>query len=117
MNLSTAIIRDVVARALREDIGHAVVTSEELIPLDAQASAQFVMREAGVMAGLPLLAAVFAELDPALEVELCAADGEIVTAGAVVARLHGSACAILAGERVALNLLQRLCGIATLTAR
>jgi hypothetical protein len=75
------------------------------------------MREAGVVAGLPLLAAVFAELDPALEVELCAADGAHVTAGAVVARLHGSAHAILAGERVALNLLQRLCGIATLTAR
>jgi nicotinate-nucleotide pyrophosphorylase (carboxylating) len=66
---------------------------------------------------LLLLAAVFAELDPTLKVELCAVDGDSVPAGTVVARLHGSARAILAGERVALNLLQRLCGIATLTAR
>ncbi|HEX5688607.1 MAG TPA: carboxylating nicotinate-nucleotide diphosphorylase [Roseiflexaceae bacterium] len=117
MDLSPANIREIVAGALREDIGHADLSSQATIPAYMQASAQFVMREPGVLAGLPLLAAVFAELAPALKVELCAADGDRVPAGAVVAQLHGSARAILAGERVALNLLQRLCGIATLTAR
>jgi nicotinate-nucleotide pyrophosphorylase (carboxylating) len=117
MDLSHATIQEVVARALQEDIGHADLSTQAVIAADAQASAQFVMREAGVLAGLPVLPVVFASLDPALNVELCAADGDRVAGGTVVARLHGSARAILAGERVALNLLQRLCGIATLTAR
>lgn len=117
MNLSPETIRAIVARALREDIGHADITTEAVIPAGARAAAQLVMREAGVVAGLPLLAAVFAALDPAVAVTLCAADGDAVTAGAVVARLEGPARAILTGERVALNLIQRLSGIATLTAR
>jgi nicotinate-nucleotide pyrophosphorylase (carboxylating) len=76
-----------------------------------------IMRETGVVAGVPVLAAVFAALGDSVAVTCCAAEGEHVGAGAIVAQIEGSARTILTGERVALNLLQRLCGIATLTAR
>jgi nicotinate-nucleotide pyrophosphorylase (carboxylating) len=117
MNLSHETIREVVAQALREDIGHGDITTQATIPADLRATAQVLMREAGVVAGLPVLAAVFAALDETVVVVPCAADGEQVGAGAIIAQIEGSARAILTGERVALNLLQRLCGIATMTAR
>jgi nicotinate-nucleotide pyrophosphorylase (carboxylating) len=82
-----------------------------------RAEALVVMREPGVVAGLPLLEAVFAAIDATLLVERRAKEGASAAVGTAVARLAGSARAILTGERVALNLLQRLCGIATLTAR
>jgi nicotinate-nucleotide pyrophosphorylase (carboxylating) len=117
MDLSPEVIRDAVARALAEDVGQGDLTTLAVIPAVARAKALVVMREPGVVAGLPVLEAVFAAVDPALAVERHVAEGDSVAAGAVLARVAGSARAILTGERVALNLLQRLCGIATLTAR
>jgi nicotinate-nucleotide pyrophosphorylase (carboxylating) len=117
MNLSPESIREIVARALREDVGRGDLTTLALIPAEQYAEAALVMREPGVVAGLPLLAAVFAAVDPALNIDLGVADGAAVSADAVIARVYGPARGILTGERVALNLVQRLSGIATLTAR
>jgi nicotinate-nucleotide pyrophosphorylase (carboxylating) len=117
MDLPREIVRDIVARALAEDIGQGDLTTLALIPAGALAEAQLVMREAGVAAGLPVLATVFEAVDPSLDVSLRVADGDHVAAGAVLAVVRGSARSILSGERVALNFIQRLCGIATLAAR
>jgi nicotinate-nucleotide pyrophosphorylase (carboxylating) len=117
MDLPREIIRDIVQRALAEDVGRGDLTTLALIPRDAQAEARLVMREAGVVAGLAALAAAFEAVDPALVVTPRLADGDRAIAGAILATVRGSARGILTGERVALNLLQRMCGIATLTAR
>jgi nicotinate-nucleotide pyrophosphorylase (carboxylating) len=117
MNIPNDILDDVVARALREDIGHGDITTLALIPADAHAEAHVAMREAGVLAGLQVLTAVWAAVDPAVQVTLHAADGDRVERGALIATVRGRTQSILTGERVALNLLQRLCGIATMTAR
>jgi nicotinate-nucleotide pyrophosphorylase (carboxylating) len=117
MHLSPETIREIVERALREDVGRGDLTTLTLILADQHAEAALVMREPGVVAGLPLITAVFAAVEPALRVDLVVADGAAVPAGAVIARMSGPARGILTGERVALNLVQRLSGIATLTAR
>ncbi|GAB4208457.1 MAG: carboxylating nicotinate-nucleotide diphosphorylase [Roseiflexaceae bacterium] len=117
MDLPENIVQEIVERALREDIGHGDLTSLALVPAEARGEALFVLREPGVVAGLPVLAAVFAALDPALELLPRASEGQTVEAGAVIAAVRGPMRGILAGERVALNLLQRMCGIATMTAR
>jgi nicotinate-nucleotide pyrophosphorylase (carboxylating) len=117
MDLSPEVIREAVTRALAEDVGQGDLTTLAVIPAAARAEALVVTREPGVVAGLPVLEAVFAAIDPALAVERRVAEGDTAAAGAALARVAGAARAILTGERVALNLLQRLCGIATLTAR
>ena len=100
---------------LAEDVGDGDVTTQAVIAADARLSASLFLKEEGVLCGLEVAEAVFRELDPNLDFEAFAGEGE-VTRGAV-ARLSGNACALLTGERTALNLLGRLCGIATLTRR
>lgn len=117
MDLSPTIINETVAHALREDLGSGDLTTLAVIPETAQLTAQVAMREPGVVCGLPVIAAVFRALDPALRLSPHVAEGSHVERGAVVATISGSARAILSGERVALNLLQRMCAIATQTAR
>jgi nicotinate-nucleotide pyrophosphorylase (carboxylating) len=117
VDLSPTIINETVAHALREDLGSGDLTTLAVIPETAQLTAQFAMREPGVVCGLPVIAAVFRALDPALRLSPHVAEGSHVERGAVVATISGSARAILSGERVALNLLQRMCAIATQTAR
>jgi nicotinate-nucleotide pyrophosphorylase (carboxylating) len=108
----------VVARALAEDIGAGDATGEAVLAPERRCRAELSLEEPGIVCGLPVAAAVFAALDPGLELRACAAEGErIAAAPVVIARLEGSARGLLAGERVALNLLGRLCGIATLAAR
>lgn len=110
-------ITEVVRRALREDAPWGDVTSEALIPAEATAEAKVVAREPGVLSGTRVLLAVAREVDPLLEVEVLSVDGRRFTEGETLAVLRGSARSILRAERIALNLLQRLSGIATLTAR
>jgi nicotinate-nucleotide pyrophosphorylase (carboxylating) len=105
-----------VAAALREDLGRGDVTTAATVPPDARGEGQIVARAECVVAGLPLLDLVFAELGE-VRVDRRVADGATVRAGAVLARLDGDLTAILSGERLALNLLQRLSGVATLTQR
>jgi nicotinate-nucleotide pyrophosphorylase (carboxylating) len=110
-------VAELIRRALAEDVGDGDLTTEAVVPEDARARGTVIAKQQGVVAGLEAAAAVFGELDPAVEVTLCASDGDRVTPGGELLRLSGPARAILVGERVALNLLGRLSGVATLTAR
>lgn len=107
----------IVTMALDEDAPWGDLTSETLIPKRATATAELVAREPGVLSGIEVFAAAFRLVDPAIVVEPLAADGEAFAAGQSLARVSGSARGILRAERVGLNLLQRMSGIATLTAR
>ena len=103
-------------RALEEDLGTAGdLTSDAVVPLDALARADLVVREAGRVAGMDLIGATFRLLDPRVEVTIELSDGADVVAGQVVGRVSGSARSILTGERTALNVFGRLSGIATMT--
>ena len=110
--------RDAVRRALEEDRAATDVTTRLLgVAARRPACAQFVAEGRFVVAGLTIVALVYGELDPAARVEALCGEGEAVAPGAVLARARASAATLLAGERVALNFLQRLSGIATVTRR
>ena len=118
MELTQADIDRVVAAALAEDVGDGDRTSEALVPADARCRAQLLLEEPGVVCGVPIAAAVFRALDPSVRVEALVDEGASVTEPpAVLAEIEGPARAVLTGERVALNLVARLCGIASLTRR
>jgi len=107
---------DPIGRALAEDIGEGDLTTRAVVPEGARARALIRQKEPGVLAGLGAARAVFERVDPELEIELLAPEGEWREPGPV-AEVTGAAASILAAERVALNFLGRLSGIATLTAR
>jgi nicotinate-nucleotide pyrophosphorylase (carboxylating) len=111
----SAQFRPIVEDALAEDGASADVTSASTIAADATAVADIVFRSGGVIAGLPVAALVFATVDPRIRFDANAGDGDLVQPGTAVARVTGTARSVLAGERVALNFLGRLSGIATLT--
>jgi len=118
MELSKQAITDVVALALREDVGSGDLTTRLLVPPGARCRAQLLLEEPGVVCGLPIATAVFQTLDPTVVLTPATDEGtRIGTAPVVLAELAGPAAAILTGERTALNLVARLCGIATLTRR
>jgi nicotinate-nucleotide pyrophosphorylase (carboxylating) len=102
---------------LAEDIGSGDVTTETTVPAAQRARGEVIAKAPLVLAGIDLFAEVFRLLDVSATVEITAHDGEELTAGKVPARVKASARALLTGERVALNLLQRLSGVATLTSR
>lgn len=105
-----------VEAALREDLGRAGdQTTDAVVPADATAAARLVARRAGRVAGLPVACRAFTLLDPRVQVDLRVEEGEDVAAGTTLALISGPARPILSAERVALNLLGRLCGIATAT--
>lgn len=109
---------DFVSRTLAEDLGEGGdVTSDATIPADARFTATMNCREEIVIAGIEIAAAFFRRLDPQVQLACEVADGTKVTAGTVLMRLEGRAGAMLTGERSALNTLQHLSGIATLTRR
>jgi nicotinate-nucleotide pyrophosphorylase (carboxylating) len=103
--------------ALAEDIRSGDVTTQSVVPPEARGRARIEARERLVVCGLELARAVFERVDPTLGFEARCADGARAEAGEVLAVLAGPLHAILAGERTALNFLQRLCGVATQTAR
>lgn len=113
--LSAEFIQNIVRAALAEDIGAGDITTETTIPTDQRAEACIVAKEPCVVAGLPLVESVFEQIDRTVIVKLLVAEGDLVEKGTRVCILHGSARGILSGERTALNFLQRLSGIATLT--
>jgi len=105
-----------VRRALEEDLGRAGdLTSDAILPPDLPGEAKVVARAAGRVAGLAASLSAFSVLDPAIEIQTQAGDGEDAAAGSVLATVRGSARSLLSAERTALNLLGRLCGIATAT--
>lgn len=114
--LTSQAIRAVIEIALAEDAPWGDVTSELLIPADAIAMATLTARESGVFSGAEVFAAAMTAVDTATSIEFLLADGDRFEAGELLATVSGNARAILRAERVALNLVQRMSGIATLTA-
>ncbi len=115
MMLTSAMIDRTVAAALEEDAPWGDLTSEYLIPENAEAEAELVAREPGVFSGGAVFRAAFRLTDPAIRVDVLVEDGEFFTSGAVLAVVTGPARAVLTAERVGLNFVQRMSGIATLT--
>jgi nicotinate-nucleotide pyrophosphorylase (carboxylating) len=110
------LVEGVVRTALEEDLGLAGdITTNALIPADATSEAILSLREDGRIAGLPLAIASFRALDPEVAVETHIEEGSLADAGGMIARISGKTRAILSAERVALNLIQHLSGVATAT--
>ena len=106
---------DPIAAALKEDIGKGDITTEFFVPEALHASGRIVAHEPGVVAGTGTAAEIFRRIDPAMDIQIVRRDGEAIVAGDIVIEVRGLARSILKAERVALNFLQRLCGVATLT--
>jgi nicotinate-nucleotide pyrophosphorylase (carboxylating) len=110
-------VKQLIEVAIEEDIGRGDVTTEATIAEHIMARAWLISRQEMVLAGMEVFAKVYAVLDCAVHIMPSSKDGDLLSAGTVIARLEGPARSLLAGERVALNFLQRLSGIATLTRR
>jgi len=106
---------DAIGAALKEDLGNGDITTEFFVPETVHAVGRIVARETAVIAGTRTAAEVFRKIDPTTDVQILRADGEAIVGDDVVIEVRGLARSILKAERVALNFLQRLCGIATLT--
>lgn len=117
MSLGSQSLDELVRRALAEDVGDGDVTTEATVPAGTRAVATVTQKAPGVVFGLDAAEAAFRALDPALAIERLGPEGVWRDAPAPVLRATGDARALLAAERTALNFLQRLSGIATLTAR
>lgn len=110
-------LAELLPHALAEDVGTGDVTTHATVPAGRQAEAHFLAKEDGVLAGLAVAERVFAAVDETLSVAWTADDGDGVTAGALFGHVTGSARAILTAERLVLNLMQRMSGIATAARR
>ena len=108
-------VASIVRCALAEDLGRGDVTTDSIVPAGTPAHGQFIAKAAGVIAGWDAVAAVFAALDRHVALQPIVHDGRDVRAGTVIGTVDGPARALLSGERVALNFLQRMSGIATMT--
>ncbi len=107
---------DLIDLALREDLSLGDITSESTVPADRQATATMLAKQDGVISGMETARAVFARIDPTVAFEALVSDGDRVSRGVKLAVISGNARSILAAERTALNFIQRLSGIATITA-
>src|SRR5215475_2493821 len=108
-------IHDALLAALREDVGSGDITSRAVIPAEARASARYTSKQSLVVAGVPVAEKILRLVDPALEFKVIEREGGSVAKGTPIAEVRGPARSILTAERTSLNLLQRMCGIATLT--
>jgi nicotinate-nucleotide pyrophosphorylase (carboxylating) len=106
---------DPIAAALKEDIGQGDITTDFFVPETLHATGRVTAREKTVVAGTGAAAEVFRRVDPSMDIQVLHRDGEEIVAGDLIIEVRGLARSILKAERVALNFLQRLCGIATLT--
>ncbi|MFH1074121.1 MAG: carboxylating nicotinate-nucleotide diphosphorylase [Candidatus Firestonebacteria bacterium] len=109
--------RNIIRSALAEDVGSGDITTDTIVPEGLKVKAVIVAREAGIVSGLVVAREVFTVFDPDIEVKAAVIEGEKVKKGTVLLKLKGSARTILTCERLALNLLQRLSGISTLTSK
>ena len=117
MNLSTASMQEICRRAIAEDVGSGDATTLAILPPELEITAHFVTRQDCVCAGFPVLQVLFQEFPGAVELEPHVQEGQFCPAGSILGSVRGCARTILTAERTALNFLQRLCGIATLTQR
>lgn len=114
MELPAAALRDLVARALDEDLGRGDLTTDACIDRTLDGYATFAAREALVLAGIDVFVEVYRQVDSAVRISPAHKDGDRLAPGTIVATLEGPAASLLKGERVALNFVQHMCGIATL---
>ncbi len=117
MHLSQRALYDLASHFLDEDVGFGDITTLAMVPAQAQGQGRLLAKAPLVLAGLEMARAVFHAADPAVSLQSTVHDGDWLTPGSVFAELHGPGQALLTAERVALNLLQRLSGVATLTRR
>lgn len=115
MTLDKKQIDKIVLNALEEDMPYGDVTTDNLIPENDVTEAKFIAKAEGVIAGMPVVARVFELIDSKISIEIFKNDGDKVAKGDIIAILRGPTAGILKGERTALNLMQRLSGIATRT--
>lgn len=111
----TSVLR-LIQFAIHEDMGSGDVTTEMTVPTHASASARFLMKQDGMVCGMPILSLVFRQFSADVEIVELVRDGDRVPAGTIMATVEGPAHALLGAERTALNFLQRMCGVATKTA-
>ena len=116
MNLNKDLVNDFIARSFAEDIGTGDITTQTTVPEDTHISGRFIAKESGVLCGMDIAIAVFHYADEEIHFVPHFQDGETVSKGDIIATIDGSASSVLTGERLALNLMQRLSGIATNTA-
>lgn len=117
MDIDLLQVRAIVRRALAEDLGDGDVTSESILPPSMVLRGRFISKESGFLAGLAVAAEVFGLLDEGIAFTPIQSDGDKISSGEVIADVTGPARPILGGERVALNFMQRMSGIATATRR
>jgi nicotinate-nucleotide pyrophosphorylase (carboxylating) len=110
-------VRQLIQAAIEEDVGRGDVTTEATIAEHVMSHARLIAKEEIILAGMDVFGKVYAAIDSTVDIKPSSKDGDLVSAGTVIAALEGRARSLLAGERVALNFLQRLSGIATLTRR
>ena len=116
MELDMEAVVPLVEKALAEDIGSGDITTNNIFAEEQKGSAEIIARQAGVIAGLPVVLAVFRKLDPGIECNFFVSDGEKLEADTVLVEFSGRIRALLSGERTALNFLQQMSAIATKTA-
>lgn len=104
-----------ISLALKEDIGDGDHTTLSTIPSDAYDDAHIIAKEPGIIAGVELATRIYGKMDPSVQVEVLKEDGSSIVVGDIILRIHGSSRTILTGERVVLNCMQRMSGIATYT--
>jgi nicotinate-nucleotide pyrophosphorylase (carboxylating) len=115
--LSEEQLDSIIDLALEEDTGHGDITSQALVPQDLSGKASILVKEKGILAGVDVAKRVFQRVDPSLKIDILVKDGTAIKSGNIVGTITGRVTSILKAERVALNFLQRLSGIASLTAR
>ena len=116
MNINNINIDEIILNALREDIGTGDITTIATIPADKSARGKYTAKEAGIICGLEVCGRVFKILDENIEFKTSKKDGDKVEKGEVFAEVSGNARNLLTGERTSINILQRMSGIATITA-
>jgi nicotinate-nucleotide pyrophosphorylase (carboxylating) len=117
LHLGPAAYRQLVAQALAEDLGKGDVTTSAIVPREAMGQGTLLAKTTCVIAGLDVVREVFAQVDASVRFAPLKADGDLCEAEEIIGTLEGAAASLLSGERTALNFLQRMCGIATLTRR
>ena len=109
-------INRLIDRAIEEDIGTGDITTTACVPKEVITSGRMVLKQSGVIAGLPYIEKIFQKVDPEIKVQLLVEEGTRAKAGTIIARVSGPARGILSAERLVLNLLQHASGVATITA-
>ncbi|MCG8482750.1 MAG: carboxylating nicotinate-nucleotide diphosphorylase [Clostridia bacterium] len=110
-------IQEIISKALIEDIGTGDITTNSTVPKEQMIHGKFIAKEEGIVCGLELAEMIFLKVNPDIQLDFKAQEGEQVAAGDVIAEIKGPAIGVLTGERVALNFMQRLSGIATRTSK